>query len=146
MASAGPALGAIVHVRQRRWVVEALTPPISTADSSLVQLACVDDDAQGQELAVLWEREPDARVITDEAWAQVGAKGFDASDVFAAYLNTRRWHSVTATDPTLFQSPFRAGIRIDAYQLEPLRKALALPRVNLFIADDEDSERRSRLD
>jgi len=28
------------------------------------------------------------------------------------------------------------GIRIDAYQIEPLRKALLLPRVNLFIADD----------
>ena len=33
-------------------------------------------------------------------------------------------------------APFRAGIRLDAYQLEPLRKALMLPRVNLFIADD----------
>ena len=33
-------------------------------------------------------------------------------------------------------SPFRAGIRIDASQLEPLQKALRLPRVNLFIADD----------
>ena len=36
--------------------------------------------------------------------------------------------------PNLFQAPFRAGIRIDAYQMEPLRKALRLPRVNLFIA------------
>ena len=43
---------------------------------------------------------------------------------------------MTATDPNLFQAPFRAGIRIDAYQLDPLRKALRLPRVNLFIADD----------
>jgi SNF2 family DNA or RNA helicase len=43
---------------------------------------------------------------------------------------------VTATDSRLFQSPFRAGIRIDPYQLEPLYKAPRLPRVNLFIADD----------
>src|SRR5207237_2151140 len=32
--------------------------------------------------------------------------------------------------------PFRAGIQIDAYQMEPLRKALRRPRVNLCIADD----------
>ncbi len=66
----------------------------------------------------------------------VAEKGFDDPELFAAYLRTLSWNCVTATDPNLFQAPFRAGIRIDAYQLEPLRKALRLPRVNLFIADD----------
>ena len=55
---------------------------------------------------------------------------------FAAYLRTLKWSTATAADRDLFQAPFRAGIRLDAYQLLPLRKALRLPRVNLLIADD----------
>ncbi len=47
-----------------------------------------------------------------------------------------RSNLVTSTNPKLFQSPHRAGIQVMTYQLEPLRKALRLPRVNLFIADD----------
>ncbi len=116
--------------------MEAITPRPAAGDFDLVDLACVDDDAQGQLQRVFWQAELDSRVLDDDAWARLGVAGFDDADVFAAYLHTRRWNSVTATDATLFQAPFRAGIRIDAYQLEPLRRALALPRVNLFIADD----------
>ncbi len=85
---------------------------------------------------MLWEKEVDAEVLRDEGWTRIGDRGFDAPGLFSAYLNTLRWNTVTATDPTLFQAPFRAGIEVMAYQLEPLRKALLLPRVNLFIADD----------
>ncbi len=131
-----PEAGQIARVRQRLYVVEQTVPPRTSHDSTLVKLSCVDDDAQGQPLEVLWERELDPEILTGEAWDAIATRGFDQAKVFSAYLNTLRWNCVTATDPRLFQAPFRAGIRLDAYQLEPLRKALLLPRVNLFIADD----------
>lgn len=131
-----PTPGQIARVRQRLYLVEQTVPPPRAGDSTLVKLSCVEDDAQGQRLEVLWEREIDPEIITGEAWDAIAKRGFDPARIFAAYLNTLRWNCVTATDPKLFQSPFRAGIRLDAYQLEPLRKALLLPRVNLFIADD----------
>ena len=126
--------GTLVRVRQRAYLVEAVRAAEGLAP--VVDLACIDDDAQGQRLSVIWPAEIDAKVIPAGRSALRDNPKPDDPRVFAAYLHALRWGCVTSTDPTLFQSPLRAGIVPKAYQLEPLKKALALPRVNLFIADD----------
>ena len=131
-----PEPGEIVRVRQRQYLVEDVQPPpVPGVDATRVAMSCLDDDAQGEPLEVLWEHELDTEIVR-ASWEKLGKRHFDAPSRFAAYLHALRWNCVTATTPRLFQAPWRAGIEVMAYQLEPLRKALRLPRVNLFIADD----------
>lgn len=77
-----PELGQIVAVRQRLYLVEQSVSPVNPGDSTLVQLSCVDDDAQGQPLEVLWKRELDGQVITGEAWESIASRGFRPSAAF----------------------------------------------------------------
>ena len=129
--------GDFVEVRGRQWLVEAIND--AQPDLTTVKLSCIADDAQGEQIDVLWDAEIGARVLEEDAWSRVGRGAPDSPEVLAAYVKAIRWRSATAADRNLLQAPFRAGIRLDAYQLLPLRKALRLPRVNL-------RRRRSRKD
>jgi len=128
--------GQIVRVRSRQYLVEEVIEPDYVSGDTQVSLSCIEDDAQGQNLEIFWEKEIDAQIIGENTWDSVSNRGFDNPRYFSAYFHTLRWNCVTSTEPKLFQAPYRAGIQVKAYQLEPLRKALLMPRIALFIADD----------
>jgi SNF2 family DNA or RNA helicase len=129
-----PIKGDVILLRHRQWLVEDVAPPPEPNQLTLIKAVCLDDDNQGEAIEVLWEMELGANVVEQK----MGGLGDDIDEprLFAAYLHALKWNSVTATDRNLFQAPFRAGIMLQAHQLEPLRRALSLPRANLFIADD----------
>jgi hypothetical protein len=139
-----PEQGQLVEVRQRRYVVSDIVksslPPttlpggLETAQH-LISLTSVEDDALGEELQVIWEIEPGARTY-DQVVLPEFTSGFDSPARLDAFLDAVRWGAASSADVRSLQAPFRSGIDIEDYQLDPLVRAVQMPRVNLLIADD----------
>jgi SNF2 family DNA or RNA helicase len=141
--SSKPEQGQMVSVRARHWMVTEVSvstlPPerLRTGLESpqhLLNLASVEDDALGEELNVIWELEPGARIVEKVALPE--PTGFDRPDQLVAFLDAVRWGASSSADVRSIHSPFRAGIDIEDYQLHPVARAIQMPRVNLLIADD----------
>ena len=139
-----PEQGNLVRVRDRYWVVESVRQSSRQPDSvssngwtrhHLVSLVPIDDKGSSAPLRVFWETEPGTE-IRPQAELPDPNDGVDEADTFAAFLDAARWGAIASADPRAFQSPFRAGIDIEDYQLLPLVEALRMPRVSLLIADD----------
>src|SRR5438132_14337884 len=119
-----PEQGELVKVRNRLYVVSAVTPSALPLDSlrptalpqHLVGLASVEDDGLGEELDVIWELEPGARRF--ERGGLPTPTGFDSPARLDAFLDAVRWGAIASADVRRLQAPFRAGIEIEDYQLD----------------------------
>lgn len=138
-----PEQGQLVQVRSRPWVVNeikasnlpspAMELPI-TRPQHLLTLSSVEDDGLGEELQVVWEIEPGAKVV--ERVQLPEPTSLDSPTELDAFLDAVRWGAASTADYKNIQSPFRSGVEIEDYQLDPVVRAIQMPRVNLLIADD----------
>ena len=133
-----PETGQLVEVRRRQWVVANIVesePVISGyPPQNLVTLSSVDEDGLGEELRVIWEIEPGAHIIEKAGLPEI--TGFDDADKLDSFLDAVRWGAATNADRGFLQAPFRSGVSIQDFQLDPLVRAIGMARANLLIADD----------
>ena len=130
-----PDPGRVVEVRGSTWAVanvQAQGLPRSPADEATAQLSHVVDlqslaeDRLGEQLSVVWELEFGHTVTPAQGLPEtIDAEQFDDPTTLAGFVDAMRWGAVTCADPNRYQAPFWSGVNVEAYQLEPLRRALA---------------------
>jgi superfamily II DNA or RNA helicase len=138
-----PEIGQVVRCRDRIWAVNEATasslpadPIAGTEPQHLIRLSSLEDDGFGDELTVIWEIEPGTEIIPHQELPRPDLDHLDPPERLDAFLDAVRWGAVATADSKALQAPFRSGITIEDYQLDPVVRALEMPRANLLIADD----------
>lgn len=132
-----PEQGQLVRVRQRFWIVQDVVADQRVPNRPVMHrilLECLDDDALGLTLDVIWEREISPQLYQNTGLPEPVA--WDQGRRFDAFLTAVQWSNSSLLETDIIYAPFRAAISIEEYQLEPVVRALTMPRANLLIADD----------
>jgi superfamily II DNA or RNA helicase len=140
-----PQVGMLASVRNRiGWIAHVDAHSGHSGTRHLARIEYLDHHGATDD-TLIWESEPRARVWPPSELPPVISKDPMPTADFRALARASRW-SATAPflDPGSLQrsehaamtAPVFGAVEIDDFQLVPLLKALAMPRVSLLLADD----------
>jgi superfamily II DNA or RNA helicase len=141
-----PRVGMLATVRNRRGIVASVEGFQSKPEGMLhlVRIEYADADGAAEE-TLLWERERGRSLLAPTALPLVADEPPMPHADFDALVRATRWSALTpfvAPDGSPHSpqrpiaSPFFGAVQVEDFQLEPLLKALQMPRVSLLLADD----------
>ena len=111
----------MAEVRSRQWVVSDVQGSYlhdgGKPSQNYVTLNSIDEDALGEEFEVVWEIESGAHVTEKAGLPAID--GQDDSAQLEAFLDAVRWGAATNADRSFLQAPFRSGVAIEPFQLDP---------------------------
>lgn len=139
-----PRVGMLAIVRKRRAVISEVKP--FSGDCGVLHLVRLDykDEHRPETEEVLWELEPARRLLEPNELPRFSDPPMPGED-FDAIVRAARWSAILpyldpdAEGPLVrmpVSAPFHGAVQVEDYQMLPLLKALAMPRINLMIADD----------
>jgi len=133
---AAPEQGQIVKLRHKIWAVTAVNRTKTLPNQTIhrVALECLSDDALGESIQVIWEREIAPSIIESTSLPSITAH--DEPELFDAFIRSMQWGASSLAIGDTLQAPFHGGVQMEEYQLAPVIRAINMPRVRLLLADD----------
>jgi SNF2 family DNA or RNA helicase len=139
-----PEVGQAVRVRNRLATVRSVEPYDSRDAQGLlniVEVEYLDDYRLPEAEQLLWEVEATGKILGTTSLPSVDMYPPDSPNALAAFVNAHRWTRLNRlrnpadidNEPLL--GVWNSAIQVHPYQLEPVLRALAMPRVSLLLAD-----------
>ena len=139
-----PEVGQAVRVRSRLATVRAVEPYDSRSAQGrlhVVDVEYLDDYRYPEAEQLLWEVEVTASILGSTSLPSVDANRPDSPLALQAFVNAHRWTRLNRLrekdgledEPLL--GVWNSAIQVHPYQLEPVIRALSMPRVSLLLAD-----------
>jgi SNF2 family DNA or RNA helicase len=139
-----PEVGQAVQVRNRLATVRAVEPYDTRGQQGrlhIVEVEYLDDCRYPEAEQVLWEVEATAKVLGSTSLPSVDANNPDSPVALQSFVNAHRWTRLNRLRESddLKDEPilgvWNSAIQVHPYQLEPVIRALSMPRVSLLLAD-----------
>ena len=140
-----PTVGQMVIVRGRPAIVKDITQSKNSTNIELfhaVDVQYIDGWMHPEKDIVIWERENEAKTVPGNMMPEIDNENFspDEPEKLKAFINSYKWSSVSRINSTSenvnLTAPWQSSVQIEDYQLYPVLKSLAMPRVSLLLADD----------
>ncbi len=139
-----PEVGQAVRVRNRLATIRAVEPYDTQGSPGrlhLVEVEYLDDCRHPEGDQLLWEVEATAQILGTTSLPGVDANRPDSPSALRAFINAHRWTRLNRLreaegiedEPIL--GVWNSAIQVHPYQLEPVLRALEMPRVSLLLAD-----------
>lgn len=144
LQSLPPEVGQAVRVRNRLGTVRSVDIYDSREAHGrlhLVEVEYLDDWRYPEADQVLWETEVTAEVLGKTSLPAVDQQRPDHPQALSAFISANRWTRLNRlregdsieSEPLL--GVWNSAIQVHPYQLEPVIRALQMPRVSLLLAD-----------
>lgn len=139
-----PEVGQAVRVRNRLATVRAVEPYDSRSAQGrlhIIDVEYLDDFRYPEGEQLLWEVEATAEPLGKTTLPAVDANRPDNPEALRAFVNANRWTRLNRLregdgiedEPLL--GVWNSAIQVHHYQLDPVVRALSMPRVSLLLAD-----------